>query len=487
MLLRTQIALAIMGAVMLTAIDLALVAYPRLDSATVLRGAIALGGILIVAFAFAHILARPLKATTASVHGFALDGAMEPPPASSKDFSAFSGIERRAAHPPHKSEALTEACVPQRITEEKFRLAVESCPSGMLMVDRLGHIVLANGEVERLFGYGRDELLGQSIDILVPEGMRAQHRAHRDNYSRQPETRHVRDLFGRHKDGTEVPVEIGLNPIKTREGPLVLCVIVDISERKRLERLKDDFVATVSHELRTPMTSIAASLGILAGATHIDLPDTAKRLITIANANSARLVRLINDILDLEKIESGKITFDIKSVDLRALIEQTIEANKALADACRVRLRLQDSPTCNVYADPDRLTQVITNLLSNAIKFSPPEEDVSVEIENRNERIRTVVRDHGPGIPEAFKPRVFEKFAQADASNARQKGGTGLGLNIVKQIMQRLGGDVGFADAPGGGTAFYFDLRRADSSANSGAVVVPLRGGTISHEERQPA
>ncbi len=248
------------------------------------------------------------------------------------------------------------------------------------MVDRFGDIVLVNGEVERLFGYRRDELLGQKIEILIPEVSRQQHIRHRDNFTSHPQTRHMgarQDLFGRHKDGTEIPVEIGLNPIQTREGPLILSAIVDISERKRAERLKDEFVATVSHELRTPLTSIAASLGLLAGPWHSAMPDTAKRLVTLANSNSARLVRLVNDILDFEKIQSGKSVFDLKRVKLRGLVEQTIETSKALADSRGVTLRLQPSDNYEVSADSDRLTQVMTNLLSNAIKFSPRETEVT--------------------------------------------------------------------------------------------------------------
>ena len=233
---------------------------------------------------------------------------------------------------------ITRDITAQKLTEEKFRLAVESCPSGMVMVDRFGKIVLVNSEIERLFGYGRDELLGRKIDLLVPESWRQQHIASSRRIYPSSARRAAwerRDLFGRHKDGTEIPVEVGLNPIHTREGLLILSVIIDISERKRAERLKDEFVSTVSHELRTPLTSIAASLGLLALPGHIAMPETAKRLVTIANSNSARLVRLINDILDVEKIEAGKIAFDIKRVELRGIIEQTIEASKALADSER--------------------------------------------------------------------------------------------------------------------------------------------------------
>jgi signal transduction histidine kinase len=233
-------------------------------------------------------------------------------------------------------------------------------------------------------------------------------------------------------------------------------------ERKRLAQLQDDFISTVSHELRTPLTSISGSLGLLAGKAAGELPVTAARLIAIAYKNSQRLVRLVSDILDIEKMESGQVTFNLGQIEVRSLVEQAIDANREFARGCGVGLRLEESSLHEVSADPDRLMQVITNLLSNAIKFSPSGADVVVAIENASQYVRITVRDQGCGIPANFRHRIFEKFAQADTSNQRQKGGTGLGLSIVKQIVRRLGGEVGFRDAPGGGTIFHVDLPRLD-------------------------
>ncbi len=234
---------------------------------------------------------------------------------------------------------------------------------------------------------------------------------------------------------------------------------VDISERLRSERLKDEFVSTVSHELRTPLTSIAGSLGLLASGTTGPLPEPAMRLLKIAHKNIERLMRLINDLLDIEKIESGKIVFNLQRVDVRTLAEQAIEANRAYAEGFGVRLRLDAPPApAFVRSDSDRLVQVITNLLSNAIKFSPREAEVVVGIELLGDQVRITVRDRGRGIPDEFKPRIFEKFAQADAADDRKKGGTGLGLSIVKQIVTLLGGAVGFDTSAGRGTVFHVDL-----------------------------
>ena len=229
-------------------------------------------------------------------------------------------------------------------------------------------------------------------------------------------------------------------------------------ERKRLDRLKDEFVASVSHELRTPLTSIFGSLSLLLNNAAGHLPEPAARLLAIAHGNSQRLVRLVNDILDIEKMESGQVAFDFKRVESRLLVEQAIEANRGFAESSGVRIRLEDASAVGVVrADPDRLTQVVTNLLSNAIKFSPTDNEVVVAVEEGTDVVISV-RDHGPGIPDDFKPHIFERFAQADATDAKQKSGTGLGLSIVKQIVERLGGEVGFADAPGGGTIFHIEL-----------------------------
>ncbi len=329
----------------------------------------------------------------------------------------------------------------ERIAQRMFQLAVESCPSGMVMIDDAGKVVLVNGEIERQFGYRREEVLGRPIEVLMP---------------------HVgagSDFTGRRKDGTQFPMEVKLNPIQTREGLLVLGVIVDVSERKRMERLKDEFVSTVSHELRTPLTSISGSLGLLVGQWSGKLPESAVRLLAIAHKNSQRLVRLIRDILDIEKMESGRVVFNMSRVDVRELAEQGIEANRGFAEGYGIRVRLEAASSgSDVSADPDRLAQVITNVLSNAIKFSPPQGEVLVAVERNGAAVRMSVRDHGSGIPADFRPHVFEKFAQADATDSRQKGGTGLGLSIVKQIVERLGGEVGFDDAPGGGTVFHVAL-----------------------------
>jgi signal transduction histidine kinase len=228
--------------------------------------------------------------------------------------------------------------------------------------------------------------------------------------------------------------------------------------------LKVEFIGTVSHELRTPLTSIVASLGLLSGIDHTTAVPATKRLIEIAHSNCVRLTRLVNDILDIEKLEAGKVKFKPEHIEIGMLLAEAIEGLRALAGKSGVKI-VCDGPPAYVHADPDRLMQVFVNLLSNAIKFSPPSSEVEVTIEDRVGKIRVTFRDHGPGIPADFRSSVFEKFAQADVSNTREKGGSGLGLSIVKGIVQRLGGDVGFSDAPGGGAIFFVELPRDESLA----------------------
>jgi signal transduction histidine kinase/DNA-binding response OmpR family regulator len=248
-------------------------------------------------------------------------------------------------------------------------------------------------------------------------------------------------------------------------------------ERKMAEdatELKDEFIATVSHELRTPLTSITASLGLLHGTASADLSKPVNRLIDIAFSNCQRLVRLVNDILDVEKLASGKVTFDLQPVNIERLLARAIDANRPIADSAGVSINFERTFVCEVYADPDRLMQVFSNLLSNAIKFSPTPGQVTVSLEERGEKLRVSVSDCGPGVPEEFRARIFQKFAQADRSDARQKTGTGLGLSIAKEIVERLGGQVGFGDAPNGGAQFYVELPilKLGAAENLGRVLV---------------
>ena len=244
-------------------------------------------------------------------------------------------------------------------------------------------------------------------------------------------------------------------------------VVRDISQKRRLEQMKDEFVSTVSHELRTPLTSIHAAIGLLVREMSGDFKSQFGELVEIANRNSARLVRLIDDLLDVQKIESGRMDFHFEPLALKPLVKQSIEDNRTFAEQFDVEFVLDDQmPEVQVHGDGGRLMQVMTNLLSNAAKYSPPDASVEISVIRSDEHVRVAVRDHGPGISEDFRDRIFQKFTQADSSVRREKGGTGLGLNIAKSIVERHGGSIGFETEMNIGTTFYFELPEWKESGN---------------------
>jgi PAS domain S-box-containing protein len=245
------------------------------------------------------------------------------------------------------------------------------------------------------------------------------------------------------------------------DGVPALCrgVMTDITAFKRMESMKNDFISTVSHELRTPLTSIRGALGLVAAGVAGAVPDRAKKMIDIAAKNSERLTNLVNDILDMEKILSGKMSFDLRPLDAGALVAQAVEANRGYAQSCGVSLRVEDrAEGGRVRADAERLMQVLANLLSNACKFSPKGDVVTVSTGRRGADLRISVSDRGPGIPEEFRARVFEKFAQADSGSTRRNPGTGLGLSITKGLVDRMGGRIAFETGTGTGTTFTVDF-----------------------------
>lgn len=622
----------------------------------------------------------------------------------------------------------------RKLAEEKFRLAVEAAPNGVLIIDPAGRISLVNSETERMFGYEPGTLLGQPIDRLVPEEHHGAHAGHRTTYTADPMARRMgagRDLNGRRHDGSLFPVEVGLNPIKTAEGASVLCTVTDITtrkqaetdlavsearyrsmaenfvdlvvqldldltrtwvspasfailgmppeallgssprqivhpddydevlralkavaagdgdgrrecaaryrhtdghwlwlnitmslvrgadaapvgilavarditraraaeeqlkasettfrgamesasigmaleepdgrwisvnralcgilgmaeadllgrdrdaathpddigadtvqrrrlvageinsyqiekrclhrsgsivwthrsvsldrypdgsprrlivqiqditERKQMEQMKTEFISMVSHELRTPLTSIRGALGLVLGTMVKELPPRAVQLVDIAHKNSERLIPLVNDILDLDKVDAGMLRVDLVETDMTQLVTQAIEATRAFADRYGVDLVMRRPPTAvRIRVDEGRFIQVVTNLLSNAAKFSPRGGTVDVSVVVTAERVRVAVRDEGSGIPEEFRPRIFGRFAQADSATTRAKGGSGLGLHICRQLVGLMGGEIDFESTVGAGSTFWVEFPLAVAAvpptpANNGSI-----------------
>jgi PAS domain S-box-containing protein len=273
------------------------------------------------------------------------------------------------------------------------------------------------------------------------------------------------------RDGTRFPANVTITPLRDATGALTgyLGVIEDITVRKEVEKLKSEFTAVVSHELRTPLTSIRGSLGLILGALASSLQPKVRDLLEIAQTNCERLVLLVNDILDMEKFSAGQMRFEFRNVPLAGLVQQAVDANEGYARKFQVRIEAEPLDAAwRVSVDPDRFIQVMSNLLSNAAKYSPAGGAVRIHGQARGDRVRVSVHDDGPGIPESFRDRIFEKFSQADASTTREKGGTGLGLHIARRFIEHMHGHIGFESEPGRGSTFWIELPVAGNGAAAG-------------------
>jgi len=336
----------------------------------------------------------------------------------------------------------------QEVRDREARLAslYDAVRDAIVTIAMDGRVEAMNPAAARLFDRPVVAVVGQDVGTLIAEPVRVGT---------------ALDGTGLRRDGTTFPIEMSASEMPVGDRRMLVAVVRDVTERKRFERLKDEFLSTVSHELRTPLTSIVGSLGLLLGGAGGALGDKAAHLVGIAKRNGDRLILLLNDILDLERIAAGRMEFVFEPVDPVALAADAIEQNRPFAEAYGVSLMLDAASVPAAHADRHRIAQVLTNLLSNAVKFSPAGSEVTVRVSDEGRSIRTSIVDRGRGIPEAFRDRIFQRFAQADAGDARTKGGTGLGLSIVRSIVEQHGGRVGYESVDGAGSTFWFDLPRA--------------------------
>jgi PAS domain S-box-containing protein len=371
--------------------------------------------------------------------------------------------------------------------DSKFRALLEGAPDAIVMVDADGTIQLLNAQAERLFGYTRPEMIGQPIEMLVPERARAAHVAHRQGYHKVAHTRPMGaglDLYGRRRDGTEFPVEISLSPFETDEGTLIISAIRDITDRRRAEeerhrllreraaheeanRIKDEFIATLSHELRTPLNAIVGWTALL--RTGAVAPEEQDQALATIERNAKAQAQLIEDLLDVSRIISGKLRLQVQLVDLAGLLENAVAVitPAAVAKSIAIDVVMETRPLL-VSGDADRLQQAIWNVLLNAVRFTGTGGRVGINLRAAERMAVLRVQDTGRGIRPEFLPFIFDRFRQADSSYAREHGGLGLGLAITRSILELHGGTIAaHSSGEGFGAVFVMRLPQTQVVASS--------------------
>jgi PAS domain S-box-containing protein len=382
----------------------------------------------------------------------------------------------------------------------RFRDLVEAAPDGIFEVEQDGTIIVVNAAAERMFGYPREELLGQLVEELIPNAARSAHRQHRARYSQHPAIRSMGiglKLLALRKDGSTFPVDISLSPIRSAQGSRVIAIVRDITDRKQAEaeinalqlqftvslaeanrqlelrnreveranRLKSEFLASMSHELRTPLHTIIGFSDLLAEELKGPLNETQRRFVEHIRNDSRHLLELISDTLDLSKIEAGRLNLHPEEFGVSRALAEWLEKLRALANNKNQTVVEKHSPDLVVFADPLRLKEIVYNLVSNAIKFTANGGTITVEAQYVEIGTLFRVTDNGIGIPESEHAAIFDKFYQLGATTKGVREGTGLGLAITKSLVEMHGGEIRVHSKPGVGSVFEFTLpaRKAES------------------------
>jgi protein-histidine pros-kinase len=368
---------------------------------------------------------------------------------------------------------LTDRHEARRKAERQFRDLLESAPDAMVIVDAQGKIVLVNSQAVALFGWRHEEMLGQPIELLVPQRLRAAHPGHRAAFFAQPKPRQMGaglELHGLRKDNSEFPVEISLSPIQTEGGLLIASAIRDATERKRSEqilqeanRMKSEFLANMSHELRTPLNGILGFSELLVDQRFGPLNDKQREYIGDIHECGLHLLQLINDVLDLSKVEAGKMANHVEVFSPQAALSSVCTVVGPMARKKRVQLHQPAHVERDTVAlDQQKFKQILLNLLSNAVKFTEPGGQVFVDMDHNGEdQLRVTVRDTGIGIAQADIGRLFQAFQQLDGGLARRHEGSGLGLALTRKLVELMGGRIEVDSRLGEGSSFTVHLPRA--------------------------
>lgn len=343
----------------------------------------------------------------------------------------------------------------KRLSEKNLSIIYNNISDVLITTDDEGEVLSANPAVEKIFGYSQKEIIGLNINMLTSPVLFA------DNIVAGQRFKRIggkHEVLGIKKTEDFFNAEVNINKIYDGDNEIYIILIRDITEQKEIEKMKSEFVSIVSHELRTPLTVIRGSLGLLLGGNFKKFDDKVMNLLEIANSNSLKLIDLINDILDIEKIEAGKIEYLYELTDVAKVVEEGIKTNNLYFEKFNVKPNFVNNlADAEIYVsvDPKRFNQILTNLLSNGIKFSSENSTLDVVLSQEANNVKIGIRDYGRGIPDSFKDKVFSKFTQADSSDSRKKGGTGLGLSICKRLAEEMGGEITFESEFGKGTTFF--------------------------------
>ena len=378
-------------------------------------------------------------------------------------------------------------------TDHRFEERLDAAPDAILQVNGAGQIVMVNRAAERMFGYKRQELAGQAVEALIPAKLRSIHQEHRTKYQGDPMTRPMGSglkLLGQRRNGETFPVEISLSPSGSIRPGFVTAIIRDISERQvaeerlrevreryteelaaanreleirnrdveRADRLKSEFLASMSHELRTPLHTIIGFSELLGEEIEGPLNDKQKRFLKHIYRDSTHLLELINDVLDISKIEAGRLELRIEPFDLASVIQESLESVRSLIRAKSLETRADNHVSEAIEADRLRVKQILVNLLSNAAKFTPDGGRISVTAQVRDGLAWTTVQDSGIGIRKEDQAAIFDMFYQASATTKGVREGTGLGLAITKRLVEQHGGTISVESTPGQGSRFSFSI-----------------------------